>query len=153
LKKTLAALAATLLFPVAAHAADVQPPPQAVYQAPGVDAQTLTDRGLSCIVKMSGPRSDQNVAGHVIVDNNIFEFYDTKWAGGVRVGRTKMTFEAKDGRFRISHQFPESPYLVDGYWSTPVKAVYRRMNVRLEEINQAVADCVNGGGATDSENW
>jgi hypothetical protein len=104
-------LAAALALAVtAAHAAD--PPPSAVYDAPGIEAAQLVRRALVCIPQTFTPEASDDLPTEVVnsepesgvaVANVGFRFSAGFWGGGAQRARSTLTFEARPGRFKVTH--------------------------------------------------
>lgn len=124
-----------------------------VYEARG-DVADLTRRAMVCIPRSIQPSRvdsptivNSDVAAGVVVGNNVFTF-DDRW-GRMTIpnqqARSTLTFEAKPGRFRITHanvqQF--TPY----GWRAPKDMTV--LGDKLTAISDTVAACIQG----DSPNW
>lgn len=151
-------LASALAFAVlaaagSAHAAP-PPPPELIVQAPGKDVATLTRRALICIPQNTQPGFvdvpaivSSDVAGGLVVANNAFDYEDKGFLRTLERGRSTLTFEAKEGRFRISHSNVEGFMGAMGW--RPYTSKF--LSARLERINEAVAACVSA--ATEASSW
>jgi hypothetical protein len=90
---------------------------------------------------------NSDVAAGVVVGNNVFRF-DDRWGPMVianQEGRSTLTFEAKPGRFRITHANIEqfTPF----GWRAPKDASV--MKNKLLGISDEIAACIQA----DSANW
>lgn len=116
-----------------------------VFQTTG-DHQAITKRALTCINQIIRPGfinaptvKSSDVDAGVIVANNGFDYSD-----GISktMARTTLTFEAKDGRFKITHtdieQFIESKYATLNSGWNPVGLWWgsggRQVEKRVQEI-------------------
>lgn len=139
-----------------------------VFEATG-DHQAIAKRGATCIAQIAKPGlvnapiivSSDFDAG-VIVANNNFKFSIHGFLGVAleETGRTTLTLQAKDGRFRIVHtsieqfiEYPGSSIPSQG-WSPVYTAAPNASDFKttVDEISQKIADCVKADPSKDS-NW
>lgn len=141
---------ALLTFAGPAAAWAPMPPLEAVFEAPGMKAREMSGKGSACIAQTLKPGlanaptiTSSDLEGGRIVANNYYQGED-----GVRM-RSTLTFEAKDGRFRITHSDVEA---FIQKWSQ-VGAVDGRgppaTITELTAISERIADCVRA----KPDNW
>lgn len=127
-----------------------------VYEADG-DHQAITRRALVCIAQVVRPGltnaptvTSSDVEGGLIVANNAFEFTSGLMKSEAR---TTLTFQAKDGRFRITHTNIEQ-YLDASYGWTKVGTWKfsggEKVQAAAQAISDRIADCVK---TKPADNW
>ena len=127
-----------------------------VFETSG-DHQAITRRALTCVAQIVSPgtvdapavRSSDVEAGIIVATNSFRYVY-----GALRpTGRTTLTFEARDGRFRIVHSNIEQSqdggqgWLPIGTWRFSGGDAAR---AAIEAINMRLAQCVQ---TSQNENW
>lgn len=130
------------------------------YEAAGTQRE-IGRRGATCLARTVKPGVttaptiiSTDVESGSTVANNVFEYVDKFLIPTVEQGRSTVTFEAKDGRFRLVHTSIEN--FVTGQGWTPYKAWSKKVDkspvrARLLEISDAVAACVKASGR--DPNW
>jgi hypothetical protein len=142
-------VALAIAAPGAARAMEEVHSVQEVFPAEGQDHQTLAKRALVCIPKFA--TSGLTTANTIVSSDVEAGFVQARnaWKGSGMFGlnyRTTITFEAKDGRFRISHG--EFEVATD-------RSAYSAMNypggALLDMRNQStrIAACVISGPVSD----
>ena len=127
-----------------------------VYQTSG-DQAAIARRAKGCFARklapgMQGGQLIVSDDGATIVANNVF---DLAWGLGVRSPvRSKVTFEARDGRFRISHEAIEMfndtgpiGWRPVGKWTG---SPWKKVEGALQTVSSDVATCVQ---ATKADDW
>lgn len=121
-----------------------------VYEAAG-SASELARKAAPCIGRIVKPGWTtaptivaQDIDGGTIVANAAFEFAKRfAFAVDVERGRAKLTFQAKEGRFRI--EFTEIQWLIGRDWY-PADKPKKRLNGDIEavllNISEQVSACV-----------
>jgi hypothetical protein len=132
-----------------------------VFQTSG-DHQAISKRALTCIAQIIKPgfidaptvKSSDLDAG-IIVANNGFDYSDNFSKTPVR---TTLTFEARDGRFKITHsdieQFIDPKFGFSSGWMRVgawAGSGSKRIEQRAQEISAKLADCVMNVNA--KSNW
>jgi hypothetical protein len=130
----------------------LEPLTSQVYEAAGT-AEQLAHRGETCMAQTLKPGLvnaplivSADYAGGTVVARNSFDYVDRGFIRTDEEGRSRVTFEAKDGRFRISHTAIEQFAPGLGGWvaakvwaDAPLKSDLR---ARLVEISDMLAGCV-----------
>lgn len=135
-----------------------------VFQTTG-DHQAITKRAVTCITQIIRPGfvdaptiTSSDIESGTIVANNGFT-YEFGILGGVeQTARSTLTFQAKDGRFRIVHtnieQFAKGPWTSKG-WS-PIYVAWGTGGTEakdaLNRISNKVASCVTAAPSAN-DNW
>jgi hypothetical protein len=159
-----AAVAAAALFltPEAAAAKRAPMPPlSTVFEAPGLSTQVLMQRASTCIPQNMKP-------GYVtapVIQSTDLEQGKIVAIGVVEIGQVKvhlayiepamqlrstLTFEAKDGRFRITHADAQGFIPKVGWTSAQTKPGEPgppKVVEALQKLTQAIADCLRDDGS------
>ena len=136
-------------FWAAALPAAAAPGPSEVYEAPGLGREAITRRALVCIPKFatSGLTTAPTIissdpeAGFVQA-HNVFKAVGF----AVPTSRSTITFEAKDGRFRISHG--DLAVMIGARWADanhPSKGTISHLRGQSFQI----ANCIQQGPVSD----
>ena len=128
-----------------------------VYETEG-DHQAISRRALTCIAQIVRPGLtdaptvlSSDLDAGVIVANNAFKVTTGLFDADAR---TTLTFEAKDGRFRITHtnveQFLDAHY---GWTAVPTArlSLGDKVQAGAQLISEHIAACVMG--KSPSNNW
>ena len=122
----------------------------AVFETSG-DHQAITRRGATCIAQVVKPGVvnaptilNTDPEGGVVVANNAFEYVDRFIIPTTEQARTTLTFEAKDGRFRVVHSSIERFFKPGGWGPVGSGALVptTSLSARLAEISNGIAECV-----------
>ena len=131
-----------------------------VYETAG-DHQAITKRGIICVTQILRPgiinaptitSSDVDIG--LIVSNNAFTISNFLYSENVR---TTLTFEAKDGRFRITHGNIEYFQDIKGItadWKRPwigKGSNAAKIEATAQSISENIAKCVME--ATKKSDW
>ena len=125
-----------------------------VFQTAG-DHQAITKRALTCIAQIIKPgfidaptvKSSDLDAGIIVANNG----FGASWGLLTVSVRTILTFEAKDGRFKITHTsiedfsgYPNNQWGKVGIWPG---SGYKHIDEGAQTISKNVADCVMNNNA------
>lgn len=123
------------------------------------DAKQIAKRGETCMAQILKPGqigAQTIIASDVdagrIVGRNAFSFTDYFMFPTSYDGRTRVVFEAKDGRFRISHTQTETFDKLIKEW-IPANNLSKKRNGYLEmttSITEELSKCVVAAG---NSNW
>jgi len=154
---------AVVLVPAAANAENLDEVDSQVYTTTGTH-QEIMARAATCVAQLMKPGrpgtplilSRDDAAGVMVIDNyTSFSARMITWAL-----HTKMTFEAKDGRFRIIHTGIEQTADVMGQMSphpnwVPVNKGFpnpwKHAQKAVEDTSTRLATCVTSPAKSD--NW
>lgn len=126
-----------------------------VYEAPG-DVKALARRGQTCIAQLlsSGLTTaptllNADLEGGVVVARNAFQYHETVFGSPlVMPARTRVTFEARENRFRVTHNDIEV-LANPGDWR-PIRQAKPgkrdEMHEQLDAISDRLAACVKAAG-------
>lgn len=133
------------LAPAAALAADR---PSAVFHAEGLDAATIIQRATACTPRFA--TSGLTTAPTIVTSDPTSGFLQARnfiaAANFAPAYRTTVTVEAKDGRFRISHEAIEVQL---GRSMAPVKVMPAAFAVELNAQSGKIAACIRTGPVGD----
>jgi hypothetical protein len=135
-----------------------------VFEAQG-DHQAIAKRAVTCITQIVRPGlinaptiTSSDLESGTIVANNGFSYSFGLLGGVERTARSTMTFQAKDGRFRITHTNIEQ--FASGQWGgnrwEPIFVAWgtggKEARDALYQISSKVASCVTVAPAAN-DNW
>lgn len=114
-----------------------------VYEASGSPSE-LAGRAVTCMGEKLKPGVitaptivAQDLAAGRVVANNAFEYGEGGWLGSTYRARSRMIFEAREGRFRIVHTEIEA--LIFSDWE-PISEVNKRGAAAARAAMQAISD-------------
>lgn len=118
------------------------------------DTNAIAGRAKTCMARLLAPgvQGGQlflSADGPVLVANNVLKYPDglLQWTM-----RSRMTFEARDGRFRITHEGIERFNDQAGGWSPVGKwtgSGWKKAEATLQDVSSSVAACVKQDKSKD----
>lgn len=151
----LAAVVVSLALPTAAAAAEyLEQVRSEVYQAAG-DQAAIAARGKTCMARILAPgvQGGQLIVsdeGRDVIANNVLRYSSGMLTWEMR---SRVVFEARDGRFRVTHEGIERFNDTGAQGWGPVGkwfgSGWKDAEVALQRVTAGVANCVTGGGAKD----
>lgn len=156
-KATVAALCAAFAVTPAYAAEYLETVESPVFTKPGTHQQ-IAAAGRTCIAQIVKPGMvnapvivSADMDSGIVVANNAFEFSHGFLLPAPYRARTTLTFQAKDGRFRITNTSIEAFFDAQGWrpvglWSG---AGADKAKAAIDGISASIAKCVVSGGSTD----